>query len=137
MEYFSKRLSAQPVSQICNAHIVKQRRTTLRGVAVATLQKHSQCLAACPDGNLSVYPDILPDLIPRVPGHRCGLPLSAAGEVHAQREFYRRLAAKMLAPGLDLVVMPGDGLDLAVDTGFGADKVECDLLRTLAAFHIG
>ena len=137
MENCYKRLSAQLVPQICNARIVKQRRTALRGVAVVTLQKHGQCLAACPDSDLSVYPDILPGLIPGMPGHGRGLPIFAASEIHAQRKLHRRFAAHVFAPGLDLVLVSRNGLGTAEYAGLGADKVERDLLRALAAFHIG
>ena len=42
----------------------------------------------------------------------------------------------MFAPGLDLVPVARNRLSQAIDTRFGADKVERDLLRALAAFDI-
>jgi hypothetical protein len=42
----------------------------------------------------------------------------------------------MLAPGLDLVAVTGDGLGLTIDAGLGAHKVKGDLLGALAAVDV-
>jgi hypothetical protein len=47
------------------------------------------------------------------------------------------LLAHVLAPNFDLVAVTRDGLGTTIDAGFGADEIESELLRALAALYIG
>ena len=122
--------------EILHADIVKQRRAPLCCKRVIALQKDRQTLAGGTDRHLRMYPSIFRCLVPGKPLHGCCLPVFPAREIHAQRKLYRRLAAHVFAPGLDLVAVTGDGLSLLEYARLGADKVEGDLLGAPAAMHV-
>ena len=104
-------------------HIVKQRGISLRGKGMVALQEHAQGRTAGPGRDLGMHPDILLRLVPGLPGDRRCFPVLATGQVHTQRQLHRRLALHVLAPGLNLVAVPRDGLCTLEDARLSADKV--------------
>lgn len=123
--------------QVDHPHVIKQRRAALRGERMMALQEKGHRLAAGLDGNLGMCPGILCRLIPGVPHDRRGLPFLTAGQVDPQRELDGCSTAHMFSPDFNLVAVAGEGLDLAIDAGFGLDKVKGELLGALATVDVG